>query len=598
MKQIFFIFLTFFLNFNIFSDELQNKNQELNINFFDVNKKLDGIFLGKNIQFIEDKSFSFEEAKTKFYQGKYQKIEKDFVNLGVNPDGFWFAIPLKNSSTKKKSFILSFDNPFIENYKIYCNGPKKKIISGGTEVSSLKREFWSFGQDFLINVKANQERIIFVNLKSNFSSLIVFKLLDLKEFQRHQEILNIIIGIIMGWALGISVYYLGMFFVLRDFSLFIYVNYIIFGILLIAIQNNLAFKYLGFDVLNIGNEESFLFVFFIWIFLYTTFVKSFLKIKKNRKYYKFLTCLQILNVIFLFNTIFFDIEIAVIYLTILEFSIIIFPLIAYQSLKRGFKPAKYYLISTILFSSTIFIAGFVNAGFLNLTIIEVNLTTTVTLLFEIIFFSFAIADKYRDVENRLKTVLQNQKEELRREVEFKTLELIKEKEEAEKIARTDTLTEIYNRRAFFELGETFFRKSKNLNKELSIAILDIDFFKKVNDTYGHQVGDEVIKYLANNLQKIQDEDSENRLIARFGGEEFVIMFYQKSLKESKVILEKLRIKIEESSLEFDENVIVKFTVSIGISKKTEKDKTIDCILRRADDNLYVAKNNGRNQVVI
>lgn len=122
-----------------------------------------------------------------------------------------------------------------------------------------------------------------------------------------------------------------------------------------------------------------------------------------------------------------------------------------------------------------------------------------------------------------------------------------------------------------------------------MAILDIDKFKNINDTYGHDEGDNVIIFLSNLLQKsIRNED----ILARFGGEEFVVLFPHTSLQSTHFIMDRLRHNIQEQS----KNEKIAFTVSIGISELVEDDYELDCTLKRADEALYIAKNNGRNKV--
>lgn len=130
---------------------------------------------------------------------------------------------------------------------------------------------------------------------------------------------------------------------------------------------------------------------------------------------------------------------------------------------------------------------------------------------------------------------------------------------------------------------------------LSVAIIDIDDFKKVNDTYGHSVGDEVIKHLAN---KLIDVSKEEYIPARIGGEEFAILFPNTNIEDAYDFIEYCRNDIENTTLSI-ENQTIKFTISIGVDKfDFNKDKNISSSLNRADKALYKAKIEGKNRVII
>lgn len=124
---------------------------------------------------------------------------------------------------------------------------------------------------------------------------------------------------------------------------------------------------------------------------------------------------------------------------------------------------------------------------------------------------------------------------------------------------------------------------------LSLIILDIDYFKSVNDTFGHQVGDSVLIEMSNILQEnLRNTD----LLGRWGGEEFLIICPHTDINGTKELAEHLRLKIEK----YDFKVIGHKTSSFGVTSFKAGD-TIESLLKRADDNLYKAKENGRNQVV-
>ncbi len=165
----------------------------------------------------------------------------------------------------------------------------------------------------------------------------------------------------------------------------------------------------------------------------------------------------------------------------------------------------------------------------------------------------------------------------------------KQKEEIIKKANHDLLTNLYNRNKFeetfaYELGQV-----KRYGYSLSLAIADIDHFKHFNDTYGHLVGDEVLKLIAKTLSGCtRDSD----IVARWGGEEFVMLFSKTSYEDALVSLQKCRVSIE--SLQYKN--FGKITASFGVTSYKDGD-TLKSMLNRADKALYKAKTSGRNKVL-
>ena len=167
--------------------------------------------------------------------------------------------------------------------------------------------------------------------------------------------------------------------------------------------------------------------------------------------------------------------------------------------------------------------------------------------------------------------------------------LEKEKQKYKKLASFDYLTGIFNRLKFTEL----FQEIMNLRTHwgnLNLLMFDIDHFKKINDMYGHHVGDKVLQDLTNIIGEVLDSKD---IFARIGGEEFIVLLVNKDCRQAKEKAELIRTTIE--SYRFDS--VNQVTVSLGMVKITEDD-TIDTYMKKADSALYQAKSLGRNQLVI
>ncbi len=167
-------------------------------------------------------------------------------------------------------------------------------------------------------------------------------------------------------------------------------------------------------------------------------------------------------------------------------------------------------------------------------------------------------------------------------------------DEIYRMTTVDGLTQVFNRRYFEDAIERELSRSRRYTRPLSLVLLDIDHFKKINDTYGHLAGDAVLKELALTVRaRTRRED----VFARFGGEEFALLLPEVDQKGAMLLAEKARKLIEKHSFQFDgEHIVV--TMSAGVATLQKKNENPNELIRRADEKLYEAKTGGRNRVVV
>ena len=160
------------------------------------------------------------------------------------------------------------------------------------------------------------------------------------------------------------------------------------------------------------------------------------------------------------------------------------------------------------------------------------------------------------------------------------------------MANRDFLTGMFNRRYFFDSGYSIYKKNKRKEQDIGIVMIDIDNFKKINDNYGHDVGDDAIIEVKNILTKnLRDSD----LIARFGGEEFCILLEEITKEDLETLFEKIRAAFENNVV-ITNHITISYTVSIGIYFGMIN--SLDEMIKISDEALYEAKISGRNRVVI
>ena len=205
----------------------------------------------------------------------------------------------------------------------------------------------------------------------------------------------------------------------------------------------------------------------------------------------------------------------------------------------------------------------------------------------------SLLDNYKKLFKQSKRLIR-MSDKMEAELAITKAELEKYSKKLKKQATTDTLTGLANRRKITELLKEEIKKLKeDNNNNFNIIMLDIDFFKKVNDNYGHPMGDEVIKKVSNHMQ---DKVGSEGVVGRFGGEEFLTILYNNDIQKTALLADQIRNDIESKRIEF-EGKQISVTVSMGIACSAET-AVYQELLNKADERLYKAKENGRNQVII
>jgi len=163
---------------------------------------------------------------------------------------------------------------------------------------------------------------------------------------------------------------------------------------------------------------------------------------------------------------------------------------------------------------------------------------------------------------------------------------------ADELALKDELTGLNNRRAFFDQGDHVFKQAIRFEHPISIIMMDIDYFKNINDSYGHSAGDKVLETIA---AVIKDIIREVDIVGRMGGEEFAFVLTETDADEAINLAERLKLEIKKTAIEYKGQTI-QVTASLGICSCPVKNETLETLLTKADDALYIAKRNGRDQV--
>ncbi len=198
---------------------------------------------------------------------------------------------------------------------------------------------------------------------------------------------------------------------------------------------------------------------------------------------------------------------------------------------------------------------------------------------------FKTAELFARIQNHL--LLKHTIDELK----STQMDLQKALAEVQKLANTDPLTGVLNRRSLFDFAHQEFNRVSRYGSYFSLLLMDLDNFKKVNDNYGHQVGD---KALCTVVQAIKNTIRNVDILGRYGGEEFMAILPETDAEQAFILAERIRQMVASNILETDQGNL-QLTISIGVTTYSTKDQSLDDIISRADKGVYQGKEQGRNK---
>jgi diguanylate cyclase (GGDEF)-like protein len=244
---------------------------------------------------------------------------------------------------------------------------------------------------------------------------------------------------------------------------------------------------------------------------------------------------------------------------------LVMPALGIVAVRAGQKPARYFLLAACAAMvgavlTTLSTWGFIAHNAWAFRAVEVGMLADATLL------ALALAYRFRV----------GQEERLR----------------AERLAQLDPLSGLNNRRAFYELTTPLWGNALRHGHDLSVVLLDLDHFKRLNDTHGHAHGDAVLKAVAGVLKAVVRQGD---VLARWGGEEFIVLLPETTGREAAALAERLRVAVAALRVPFEEGETT-ITASFGVAQLEGGGGTLDALIANADANLYRAKEEGRNRV--
>ena len=570
-------------------------------NIISLNSTMNGVKTFTQVSFYEDttKKMGIEELKKQ----NFKLTRPIHSSQGASQSAWWIKFEVQNPTNKPIDWILYFNYAQFDEMQSWQYNNANILIShslkGDHHIDESKislEERTSF--EFI--TPAQEKNTVYVKLAYVGSGVIdMFHSVWTKdEYIKSQELRFNLLIVVLSAISTLLFYNLFILFILRKKEYFWYIIYLMGVISVILTTNQLGAHYIwgnSLYLVDIMPIVTVMIIFVSFILFTREFLETFRYLPKVDKFLKLLIFLSLLNFV-LANFGMRGLAIDIFQISTITF--IFFPIIGAILWFRGYKIARGYTIASLILSITIIIALLRFSEFLE-TNEYIFWLSKFGFIAEGILLSIALADRITILEqetvnaqDKQRDTLEKAKETLELEVAKRTLELKKQTKKAEKLARIDEMTGIANRRAFLERGEDLVYENIRYKTPFSLVVIDIDHFKKVNDTYGHTIGDLVLKSFAKEINKhIRDTD----FFARIGGEEFVILLPHTPSDLAMEKTKKLLKNINDLEI-LHEKYILKITISIGICEFTNPHDTIYSLLSKADQSLYYVKEHGRNNV--
>ena len=556
----------------------------LDANTLNIQKDGDA-FTNFEMEVYEDKSaaLSLEDIEKKEFHTR-----DNTLSTGYSQSAFWLRVKVKNSTNKLLKYYFYATESFADSVEFYALDSKNNITKKGKAGLSIVKsdnKIHNTNPKFAFVLHAGETKELYIRQYGVYPNYTSFYIMNAPTLSQYKLKIEKILMLYLGALLALIIYNFFIYLSSRDIVYLFYVGYTLsFGLWQLTIGGFYPF-----------NENSSTYAAYstgvfipLWISMLAFFARKILDTKNllpaHDKFILFIGYLYL----FLAALCFVDIYIAYRILNML--ATFVFPYLLYvgiMSYKSGNKVALFFVVAQGIFLifSTLF--SLLADGY-----IGYNLLTRYGIVFgsfsEILLFSFALSYKLKLLQEEKLALISGINEQLELKVEERTQELKKLNKALEKSSKQDRLTGILNRYGIDMAFEKEMYRYRRYREKFGVILVDIDYFKAVNDEYGHLVGDEVLKVI---VSIIQESIREGDTLGRWGGEEFLIICPEMNLPN----LSKLAERICANTRSYKFPIIGHKTVSCGMSVIGE-DETKDDLLSRVDEALYKAKNSGRNRV--
>jgi len=535
--------------------------------------------------------------------GRFQPLANDSTSFGFQDGAFWFHISLLNADSPEPQWLLVQEYALSDRIDVHAIYPDGRVVhqAGGDHLPFDQRNIRYRYPNFWLDLPQGQPVSVLVRVQSESSMQVPLKLYSPAAFIQQSGDAQFAIGLYYGILLALFIYNLVMWLTLRDPSYFWYLFHITaFGLVLFTL-NGLGFEYLWPNSAWMADHAVPLSICLALIGM-QQFARVFLELRQRWP----LGDRVALCIILFFMLLGIAAVVLPYHLVVPIASAAVFPSICWilvetvVVLRRGYKPARLFLLAWFLF---LLGTGMFAAVAFNL--LPKNFVTEygvqIGSALEMLLLSVALGYRYAALRNENERIVREARNHLEHKVELRTSELRSALGQLEaaharlsEFSRHDGLTDLYNRTHFREAFDRLLAEARYSNRPISLLMIDLDHFKRINDQHGHLVGDDCLRWTANTMAVALAPHG--ALLARFGGEEFIAALPGMDLAQARVVAEELRQGLRHSPCHSG-NLVIPISASIGVhSVDLSAKDSVEYAMQVADQALYTAKADGRDCV--
>lgn len=614
-----------------------------------ITPESDSVTIVNQVFYLEDKSggLTLMDMLNSADPPPWERNRAEDISFGYTRSVYWLKLTLENPSDETLSRLLEVAYPVLDYLDIYAidQGRIAQAYHLGDKSPFSNRPIKH--RHFVAPVQLPAYGTIDLYIRAKTESAMQLPLMIWKEkrFLEHVQIQLLGLGLFFGVMFIMAMYNIFIFFSVREISYFYYVLYVLFMSLFLASLSGLSFQYLWPNATT-WNDKSILIGLSGVCFFALLFVASFLNIKENLpRLSRAYTSLRVYCLILFFSNFLLPYHIAIrIVIATCVFLIVLAFVIGVMRWIAGDPPARFYTtawVALLLGGLTLAMNKFGMVPDLFITRNALQFGAAI----EVLFLSFALADRLntekriryeaqlmaleneklarvaqekallqekksrmaqekalihekeaREAQERALSIQKQANETLEQRVYERTRELETVNRKLKELSNTDGLTGLKNRRYFNEVFHYEFVRAVRDKTPLSVLLIDVDHFKKINDTFGHLAGDDCLKMIAEAIQGLVRRECD--FVSRYGGEEFCMVLPNTRIEGALHMAESVRHAVEALRFTIDD-IHVPVTVSVGVvTELPEKKENVQHFLSQADEALYLSKQQGRNRVTL
>ncbi|WP_404363300.1 diguanylate cyclase [Marinobacter sp.] len=555
--------------------------------------------VGQSLQYLADPVGKMDIGKIRETPDSYwQQVESDNASFGFTDDVYWFRTRILNTTPSAGNWILELAYPLIDNIDgwLFRDGILVEHFVTGDEKAFAQRPVKHRNFLFPVTAPGNETLAVYFRVQTSSAVQMPLWLTTQDQLFHTEQTLLTVHGMYFGIIAVMIIYNLFIFFSIRDPA---YLLYVMFVLAVGSFQFSLhgfSYQFLWSQSPLLQDRLPGLFVAMSSLFG-AWFTIKFLNLREySRWLYRTLAVFAVTGGVMSLLALFLPYHQVIRPAAAMAFVCVVFVSFAgFYVWYRGYKPAAHY---SVAFASLL--AGTAMMILNKFGLVPLNAFTEngqqIGSLIQMVLLSLALAFRMKVMRDETEEAQLEATIRLEYRVRERTIELERANEKLQKLSAVDPLTGAFNRRYLDDQFTSEWKRAMRDRVAISLIMLDIDHFKSFNDTYGHQVGDECLQLLARLVMESVFRPSD--IVVRYGGEEFAVVLPNTLTDGALTVARRVEEKLAENPFRVDgEDIYIR--VSQGIATMVPKmDEFPETLIKRADQALYLAKEEGRNRYLV